>query len=533
MSMFGNHRETGGADIVARGFGWRHATRKKATLADVNFTIRAGEKVLLLGESGAGKSTLLAGIAGVLGSADDGDYAGSLTVGGEDPRVRRGVVGLVLQDPDSQVISARVGDDVVFGCENLAVDRDEMWRRASEALELVKLDVPLWHPTAKLSGGQKQRLAIAGVLAMGARVIALDEPTANLDPVGVLEVRDSVVRAATHTGATLIVVEHRVDVWADVVDRVLVIGSDGQIVADGPVDTVMAAHGQRLADDGVWIPGRDPELPASRPVRCPTSLPPATSPAVVAGGHAGLAIGDSSSGGRAVSPDLQSRGLLTGWDGDTVVGSARDVVLPAGASTVITGANGAGKTTLALTLAGLLPPLSGEVVAAPRLADGTTSTHPHDWSSRQLASRIGFVFQDPEHQFVARTVREELLIGPTVMGGRGKLGWFGAIKARLLPEDTARVDELLERLRLSHLAETNPFTLSGGQKRRLSVATALVTSPKVVIFDEPTFGQDRRTFTEMVLLLRELADSGVTLASITHDHLFVSALGDWRLEVTP
>ncbi len=192
------------AIITARGFGYRHASRKNPVFSDLDFTVDRGEKLLLLGASGSGKSTLLAAIAGVLGS-DDGDFSGELTVSG--------VVGMVLQDPDSQVIASRVGDDVAFGCENLGVSREETWRRVRRGLELVGLDLPLDHPTAELSGGQKQRLALAGVLAMGADIIVLDEPTANLDPAGVQEVVHAVTRVVAETGATVIIVEHRVATW--------------------------------------------------------------------------------------------------------------------------------------------------------------------------------------------------------------------------------------------------------------------------------------------------------------------------------
>ncbi|MCK7661401.1 ABC transporter ATP-binding protein [Corynebacterium antarcticum] len=497
-----------GAAIRATGFGWRHAGRLHPTISELDLDIEPGQRILLLGESGSGKSTLLAAIAGVLGGDDEGDRQGTLLVDGHPPEQARGVVGMVLQDPDSQVISSRVGDDVAFGCENLGVEREEIWRRVARALELVGLDLPLDHPTAELSGGQKQRLALAGVIAMGARLILLDEPTANLDPDGVAEVRDAVDRVARETGATLIVVEHRVEIWSGVVDHALVLGTaDRGLIAAGPLDDVIAAEGTRLADNGVWVPG------------IPLDLPPA-----------------ETAEGVAPVPALDAVDLTVGWEEGRAVGPPHNLILPEGRSTVITGPNGAGKSTLALTLAGLLDPLGGSVHAGERVASGL-SGGPHSWSSRDLATRIGFVFQDPEHQFVARTVRSELLIGPAVTaGGRGRLGLWRRLTGHtpadaVTAADRERVDELLVRLRLDHLAEANPFSLSGGQKRRLSVATALVTTPSVLILDEPTFGQDRRTFTELVLLLRGLVDSGVTLASITHDDLFAGALGDHGIEV--
>ncbi|WP_027019433.1 ABC transporter ATP-binding protein [Corynebacterium sputi] len=457
--------------VIARGFSWRHAGRARPVLKDVELRIDRGERVLILGRSGAGKSTLLAAIAGVLGDEEDGERTGRLEAPG-------GPVGMVLQDPDSQVISARVGDDVAFGAENLGVPREEIWSRVRRALDTVGLDVPLDHPTEKLSGGQKQRLAVAGVMAMGAGIIALDEPTANIDPASVPELRDAVVRAADASGATLLVVEHRVEAWAPVVDRIIVVG-DGGIIADGPVETILSTYGDRLRDDGVWVPGPAPELPMAVPVPANASV--------------------------AVETDDLSVGYRK---------SVRDginITIPQGASTCITGANGAGKSTLALTLGGLLPPVSGRVVVAEGICEGARGrrrkadlSSPYSWDSRSLATRVGSVFQSPERQFVRSTVRKELLVGA----------------------DETRADDLLHRLRLDHLAEANPFTLSGGEKRRLSVATVLASAPKIVLLDEPTFGQDRRTFTELIGLLRGLVDEGTTVVSVTHDPLVVAALGD-------
>lgn len=447
--------------ISAKDFSYRHASRRDFALRNITFDIEKGQKVLLLGASGSGKSTLLHAIAGLLGE-DEGEHSGQLQV--------NGVPGMVLQDPDSQVIAAKVGDDVAFGCENMGVARDDIWRRVPAALAQVGLYLPLDHPTHALSGGQKQRLALAGVLAMGADILLLDEPTANLDPEGVQEVVAAVDRLHT----TVIVVEHRVSTWIEHVDHVVVIGKDG-VLAQGTPEQVLQCQGQRLAQAGVWVPGIDPELPPA--IDCLADAP---------------AI-------------LTASDVRFGWDAP--LNHIEHFELKEGYSTVITGANGTGKTTFMLTLAGLLPPLGGKVCASDSLASGK-SVSPHTWKSKDLARRIGYVFQDPEHQFVARSVREEMLVG------------LEGDKAR------RRADEVLELLGLASLAEANPFTLSGGQKRRLSVATVLIHAPNVVMLDEPTFGQDRNTFIALVTLLRELTQQGTTVCSITHDPLFRAALGD-------
>jgi energy-coupling factor transport system ATP-binding protein len=164
----------------------------------------------------------------------------------------------------------------------------------------------------------------------------------------------------------------------------------------------------------------------------------------------------------------------------------------------------------------LLRPTAGSVVAAEALAAGRAGSEIWRWPARQLASRIGTVFQDPEHQFLASTVREELRIGPR------RAGLPGA-------EIEQRADELLERLRLAHLAGANPFTLSGGEKRRLSVATALATAPALIVLDEPTFGQDRRTWAELLHLMAALRDDGRGVVFVSHDRAFVEALADRTL----
>ncbi|MDO9397965.1 MAG: ABC transporter ATP-binding protein, partial [Herbiconiux sp.] len=214
---------TAGARLEAAGWGWRHASRTAWAVRGLDLVIEPGERVLLLGASGAGKSTLMQAFAGLLGGADEGEQEGAITVDQVAPESVRGRVGLLLQDPDSQLVLARVGDDVAFGCENLGVPRAEIWPRVDEALAAVGLDLPRDHSTAELSGGQKQRVALAGVLAMRPGVVLLDEPTANLDPLGATEVRDAVAALVATSSATFVVIEHRVDIWLDVVDRVVVL----------------------------------------------------------------------------------------------------------------------------------------------------------------------------------------------------------------------------------------------------------------------------------------------------------------------
>ena len=460
--------------VQLRGFGWRHAGRKGWALRGVDLRVEAGERVLLLGPSGAGKSTLLAALAGLL-PEDSGEQEGTVEIDGLDPRKARERVGIVFQDPESQLVMARCGDDVAFGLENRGVPADEIWPRVDEALRRVGFPYHRDRATAALSGGEQQRLALAGALALRPGLLLLDEPTANLDPAGAALVRQAVADAVD-ADTTLILVEHRVAEALPLVDRVVVLKPGGGVRADGPPDAVFAAHGDALADAGVWVPGR------TVPPRHATAPP---GEVLLTADRLGLPP-------RLAPTDLRVR---------------------AGEALAVLGPNGAGKSTLALLLGGLLRPGAGTVTATPALAGRDTRTPPHRWRAPALAGRIGSVFQDPEHQFVTGTVRDELALGPRRTG----------------QPEAATVDALLERLRLDRLAGANPYTLSGGEARRLSVATALATAPRLLICDEPTFGQDRRTWRELIDLFAELRDAGHGVVAVTHDPDFVAALADRTL----
>jgi energy-coupling factor transport system ATP-binding protein len=197
-----------------------------------------------------------------------------------------------------------------------------------------------------------------------------------------------------------------------------------------------------------------------------------------------------------------------------------DLTLRSGEAVAVTGPNGAGKTSLALVTAGLIRPTGGTAEAVGPLAGRAEGKPLWRWPARELARSVGTVFQDPEHQFVRTTVRAELALGPRLTGSDAATA-------------TARADELMERLGLTALAEANPFTLSGGEKRRLSVATAIATAPAVVIADEPTFGQDALTWAALAGLLADLRDAGTALALVTHDRALVDALADRELALPP
>ncbi|WP_258378780.1 ATP-binding cassette domain-containing protein [Curtobacterium sp. MCLR17_042] len=510
-----------GARIVFRGWGWRYPERDAWAVRDVDLTVSPGERVAVVGPSGAGKSTLLRAVAGVLPDEPDAtddtaaSVQGTLLVDEADPRAVRGRVGLVMQDPEAHTVMSRVGDDVAFGCENAGVPRDETWDRVRSALDVVGLDLPLDRSTAQLSGGQRQRLALAGVLAMRPGALVLDEPCANLDPDGVAQVHDAVRALLDETGATLLVVEHRIGTWLDLVDRLVLLEPGGGVVADGPPAQVLADHGEALTAAGVWVPGVEPGRGSARVRRArgrAGEMPGASGGATAAfrplgagePGEGEFGVGERDQGTAVL---LEARGLGTAR-GKQPVGNGIDLGLRAGQVLAVTGPNGVGKSTLGLTLAGLLPPAAGELRATDALADGI-GTAPHAWTSRELAARIGTVFQDPEHQFVARSVREEIEAGPRALDA---------------PDAAERATALLDEFGLAHLADANPFTLSGGEQRRLAIASVIAARPPVVVLDEPTSGQDRATWQAVVGRLGALADAGTAVVAVTHDRDLVRAL---------
>lgn len=474
------------ARIEARGWGWRHAGRRAWAIRGLELRIEPSERVLLLAPSGAGKSTLLAGLAGLLDSEGGGEAEGALLIDGVPAPRARDRAGMLFQDPDSQLVMGRCGDDVAFGLENHCVPTAEIWPRVHEALGSVGFAYGIGHPTHALSGGEKQRLALAGTLALRPRLLLLDEPTANLDPDGSAMIGEVLRQVSARTAATMLLVEHRVDAAVGLVDRVIVLEAGGGITADGPPDRVFAEQGSALAEAGVWIPGRPLTPSARRPRQASIDM--------IVGERLGFRY-----------PGTEPMALR-----------GADVTLRGGEALAVIGPNGSGKSTLALLMAGLLRPTTGTVRAGERLSIAGDSQEIWRWPARQLVASIGTVFQDPEHQFLTSSVEDELILGPIRTG-------LDRQEAR------RRSHELLERLHLGHLARANPFSLSGGEKRRLSVATALATAPPVLVLDEPTFGQDLRTAGELRDLLGSLRDSGHALCLVSHDLPFVEALADRRL----
>ncbi|WP_346775998.1 ATP-binding cassette domain-containing protein [Micromonospora sp. HNM0581] len=473
---------------------------------EVSFEVRPGEAVLLLGPSGCGKSTLTLTSNGLIPNVMTAEVTGTVRAAGRpvaDHPVPTfaGDVAMVFQDPDAQVVMATVLDEVCFGPENLRLPAGEVLVRAEDALRTVGLWQRRDDDPGRLSGGGRQRLAIACALALRAPLLVLDEPTANLDPVGVEEVH-ALLRRIVATGERgVLLVEHNLDTAVELVDRVVVLDDRGRLALDGPVRQILTDHADHLLRLGVWLP--QATLAALRLRRAGVDLKPLPLTPTELGAAldrcpelpAPSAATDqlSPAGGAQVAVEVSR---LTVRRGRVPVLHDIDLVVTAGELVALVGPNGAGKTTLAQAIAGVTRPPRGTVRVA--------GVDPARIDSRTLAGLVGFVFQNPEHQFVTGRVDDELAHG---------------LRIRKVAEDevAVRVDDVLGRFGLLELRDRHPFLLSGGQKRRLSVATAIICRPQVLVLDEPTFGQDRQRAAELLNLLGDLHRAGTTVVLVTHD----------------
>lgn len=470
---------TRAASVQVQDFCFRPAGRSRWALQDVTFTLEPGERVLLLGDSGSGKSTLLRGLAGLL--SPSGEQAGRIQLDGRLAERAHDRVGLLLQDPGAGLLLTRAGEDVSFGPQSRGLTPDEVRRRTAWALDAVGFPYPADREIQALSGGERQRLALAGVLALQPGLLLLDEPTSMLDPIGANLIKDAVRHVTGDRDTTLIVVEHQAADWVDLVDRVLILTPDGLVAEGTPQQVIDNPAAQRT-----WL--HPPSLLPTRAAR---------------------------PGAVALTADHVS---YRHRDAPEQALSDVDATVLSGSVLAVTGPNGSGKSTLGFILGGLAPPTAGSLTASPTLAAGLTGP-PHRWSARELAGRVGSVFQHPEHTFLTARVEDELLLG-----------------GRQLDLPTAQLQDasatLVERLRLADLLDANPFTLSGGEQRRLSVAAALVAAPEVLILDEPTFGQDPTTWLELARLFLELRDEGRAIVLLTHDSALVDRTADRQLSLS-
>ena len=370
----------------------------------------------------------------------------------------------------------RADDEVAFGLESLGWPAPDMHARVPVALADLGLAGFERRRTARLSGGEQQRLAIAGALAAAPGILVLDEPTANLDPAGTRALAARLAAMRTLRSTTIVLVEHRADLVWPLADLVLALGADGRPIALGTPAEILERHAAELASAGVWLPDSFAAR-ASDPV-----MPDPQEPGRSRG-----------------APLLEVRGVGFAWAGGPPIFEAVDLDLGAGDRVALLGPNGSGKSTLGRIASGLLRPTTGVV----RLAGSDPARLP----ARDLARRVGYVFQDPERQFVAATVRAEMEAGLDAAG----LAGVAEVAATL-------------GLPLEVFGERSPYTLSGGEQRRLSLAPALVRRPGLLVLDEPTYGQDRHGYDRLVDVFRTRLENGTAILVATHDQRLVADL---------
>ena len=474
-------------------------------LDDVSLEVARAERVCVLGANGSGKSTLASVICGLL--APDGgevELVGERVCADGRPdleayrRARRSL-GLVFQNPDDQIVTSVVEDDVAFGPENLGLPREEIAARVARELHRVALDDYAKADPSRLSGGQKQRVAIAGALAMEPAVLVFDEPGSLLDVRGraaILRVMGRLAKA----GTTLVHVTHFMEEAVDA-DRVIVL-DHGRVALEGTPDEVFA-RGAELIELGL-------EAPFAARLSQRLGLPWTCSEQGVVDELCTLGtvpnVQKSLTDGRpqhikdvhelGTVPNVQVERVSFSYSGRSQALEDVSLEILEGTSTAIVGQTGSGKSTLLRLLCGLEVPDSGRIV----VAGNDTSTRRGRKAVRRV---IGYVMQHPERQLFAETVEKDVAFGPRNLHlSEGEV--------------TRRVDAALELVGLSERRDASPFTLSGGQRRLCALAGILAMEPEVLILDEPTAGLDPRGRAMLRRVLARLRERGITLVQVTH-----------------
>lgn len=501
---------TGAGILSVSALRFRYPTGQQDALGGVSFTVRRGEFIGITGPSGAGKTTLALCLRGLIPHSVAGSMSGQVIVCGLNtrhvkPAATGEKVGLVFQDPEAQIIGLTVAEDLAFGPENYKWP--PAWIRAEipALLQLVRLDGMQDHATFSLSGGQKQRVALAGALMMKPDLLILDEPTSELDPVGKVEVFDAVQRLREQHNTTIVMIEHDVEQLAGFADQILMIDG-GRVIAQGTprelfrnVDLFHRTGGERLPQvaelmysleqDGLitsdqYTPYENEATeiisgllgPEASPITVPRSLEPT---------------------GGGAPPIIEVRDVFYQYDASRApVLNGVSLSIARGEFVALIGPNGAGKTTLAKTFNGMLTPTDGQV-----FLDGRES---RSAGIDVLASIVGYVYQNPDHQIFARTVKEEVAFGPRHLG------------MPALEIDRA-VNEALALVGMQDDAETDPFLLGRGKRQKLAVASVIAIGSPVLVVDEPTTGLDLQGSLSILHLLRQWNAAGRTVVIITHD----------------
>jgi energy-coupling factor transport system ATP-binding protein len=481
-------------------------------LKEINLEINPGDFALLLGPPGCGKSMLTRCFNGIVPHIDEGKMSGTVLVNGKDTRKCSmhefaTIIGMVFQNPDDQIVSLKVLDEVAWGVENLGLEHEEIQRRVYRFMDMLAITHLKDRLTFAISGGQKQKVSIASNLAMLQDVLVLDDPTTDLDPVCKNEVVVALEQLHRDMKKTLVVIEHDLTDLIEMATRLIVM-EDGRIVHDGKPGDLFTNNYEDLVRLGINLPQHIEIAHAvidltGKEQPCPThkedafkvletyidSYPPVSHPkqeAAPAQAEAVISVRDLE------FSYLPGKKILKDINFDIYHGQFVAIV----------GANGSGKSTLVNHFTGLLQPDKGSITIN---GHDTRQTKVND-----LAQDIGYVFQNPDHQLFCNTVEEEVAF---------------SLGLRNLPEEEIqkRITEVLEFVQLADFRQRHPFSLSRGQRQKLAVATALIHQPSVILLDEPTTGQDRHSLSGLLTLMTRLNKQGNTTIMITHDMDIVTA----------
>ncbi|MDB8588898.1 ABC transporter ATP-binding protein [Streptococcus salivarius] len=478
-------------------FTFQYDAQAEATLKDISFDIAKGEKVLILGPSGSGKSTLAQCLNGIIPNIHKGQAQGQVRIDGQDIFKqsiydKSQLVSTVLQDPDGQFIGLTVAEDLAFALENDCADQSEMKDKVALWAERLDLTSLLNHRPQDLSGGQKQRVSLAGVLIDESPILLFDEPLANLDPKSGQETIDLIDKIHKEVGATTIIIEHRLeDVLYRPVDRILLV-NEGELIFNGSPDELLSST--LLLENGI----REPlYVTVLRQLGFDTRSTQNLSQ-LDALDLSDLALPDRVlKDKRDSSSDsiLKVEGLSVSYGDSPAIIEDLSFSLKKGERLAIVGKNGAGKSTLAKALCGFVP------------SQGKLTYKGQDISQDSIAERserIGFVLQNPNQMISQTMIFDEVALGLRLRG----------IEEAEVEE---RVYEVLKTCGLYSFRKWPISALSFGQKKRVTIASILVLKPEIIILDEPTAGQDYKTYTDIMNFLDSLQKQGHTIVMITHD----------------
>ena len=478
-------------------FTFQYDAQAEATLKDISFDIVKGEKVLILGPSGSGKSTLAQCLNGIIPNIHKGQAQGQVRIAGQNIFKqsiydKSQLVSTVLQDPDGQFIGLTVAEDLAFALENDCANQSEMKDKVALWAERLDLTSLLNHRPQDLSGGQKQRVSLAGVLIDESPILLFDEPLANLDPKSGQETIDLIDKIHKEEGATTIIIEHRLeDVLYRPVDRILLV-NDGTLLFNGSPDELLSSA--LLLENGIREPlyvtvlrqlGFD-----TRDAQNLSQLDALDLSDLVLPDRVLKDKRDSSS-----DSILKVEGLSVSYGDNPAIIEDMSFSLKKGERLAIVGKNGAGKSTLAKALCGFVP------------SQGKLTYKGQDISQDSIAERserIGFVLQNPNQMISQTMIFDEVALGLRLRGIEET-------------EVEVRVHEVLKTCGLYSFRKWPISALSFGQKKRVTIASILVLKPEIIILDEPTAGQDYKTYTDIMNFLDSLQKQGHTIVMITHD----------------